>query len=164
MQQPLDVRHLDKNRFVSWMHHPTATMLDREHEDIRLPIMDEASPRSERHVRIDDHAYCFDSKKSHVVIREEPVRDHFKSSLFACLTCFWMIGGLVCFVQAVKIRCMLKNNSSPLVLLEARRRSNRLYTNLVITYVVGGMISGALVTTLLVTFIVGIKGYYSRSL
>ena len=75
-----------------------------------------------------------------------------------------MLGGLVCFVQAVKIRRMLNGKSSPLVLHEARRRSNRLYTNLVITYVVGGMISGALVTTMLVTFIVGIKGYYSRSL
>ena len=44
MQQPLDVRHLEKNRFVSWMHHPA-----HQPEEIRLPIIDDDdAPRPDR--------------------------------------------------------------------------------------------------------------------
>ncbi|CAF4304814.1 unnamed protein product, partial [Rotaria sordida] len=46
---------------------------------------------------------------------------------------------------------------------EAQKLSNCLYTNLVLTYVIGGIIIGVLIMTVLVTFIVGIKGYFSKS-
>ncbi|UJR15120.1 hypothetical protein I4U23_002085 [Adineta vaga] len=128
-----------------------------DQEDYRVPIM-ESSPKSDR-------SYCFDKKKSstkkHPIIQEAPIKDYFKASLFACITCFWMIAGIVCLFQSLKIRQLLKKNNEKFQ-DEARRRSNRLHTNLILTYVFGGMIIGVLIMTILVTFVVGIKGYFNK--
>jgi hypothetical protein len=149
-QQPLDVRHLDKNLLISWKKNTSS-----DEEDYHVPVI-HSSPKPDR-------PYCFDEKKNHVNIVETPINDYFKPSLIACLTCFWMLGGIICLIQSLKIRQLLKKNSYHLN-EQARRSSNRLYTNLILTYVVGGMIIGVLVMTILVTFVVGIKGYFSKSL
>jgi hypothetical protein len=154
MKQPLDVYHLEKNTYYNhvfdWNSH------SNEREEYRIPIM-ESSPKSDR-------SYCFDKKKhsskNRINIQETPINDYYKASLFSCLSCFWMIAGVVCLIQSIKIRRLLKTNHFQ----EARERSNRLYTNLVLTYVFGGMIFGVLVMTILVTFVVGFKGYFSKSL
>ena len=164
-QQTLEVRHLDKNSFISWKNSLVTyhnNIFDwNEQEEYRIPII-ESSPKLDKH-----QPYCFNKKKrsskNHIVIQEAPINDYFKSSLFACLSCFWMLGGIICLIQSIKIRQLLKKNNHQLK-DEARKRSNRLYTNLVLTYVFGGMIIGVLIMTILVTFVVGIKGYFSKSL
>lgn len=151
MKQPLDVYHLERNTYnnhiFNWNSNPN------EH---RIPIM-ESSPESNR-------SYCFDQKKrsskNRINIQESPINDYFKASLFSCLTCFWMIAGIVCLIQSIKIRRLLKTNNH----LKAREYSNRLHTYLILTYVFGGMIFGVLIMTILVTFVVGFKGYFSKSL
>jgi hypothetical protein len=164
-QQLLEVRSLDKNTFISWKNSLVTyhnNVFDwNEQEEHRIPII-ESSPKSDKH-----QPYCFDKKKrsskNHTIIQETPIKDYFKPSLFACLSCFWMIGGIVCLIQSIRIRQLLKENNHQLN-DEARQRSNRLHTNLIFTYVVGGMIIGVLIMTILVTFVVGIKGYFSKSL
>jgi hypothetical protein len=150
-QQPLDVRRLDKNFLTSWKK----TSIDEEEEEYRIPIIQSSSKY--------DQPYCFATKKNQLIIEETPVNDYFKASLFACLTCFWMVGGIICLIQSIKIRRLLKKNNYRLN-EQAQRSSNRLHTNLILTYVVGGMIIGVLIMTIIVTFVVGIKGYFSKSL
>lgn len=170
MQQPLNARQLEKNLFITWRnslvtYHPHALDWDLSNEEYRLPIM-EPSPRSDKHL-FSDEVYSFDKKKhankNHIIIQEPPIQDYFKASLFACLTCFWMIGGIICLIQSIQVRRLLKKNDSR-TMDEAKKRSNRLHTNLVLTYVIGGMTVAVLITTVLVTFFVGIKGYFGRSL
>lgn len=162
MKQPLDVQYLEKSSWKSayYNHVFDWNSTSNEHEEHRIPIIEEPSPKSVR-------SYCFDKKKRSsrlpVLIKEPPIKDYFKASLFACLTCFWMVAGIVCLVQSIKIRRSLKNNHRQ-INDEARKRSNRLHTNLILTYVFGGMIYGVLIMTILVTFVVGIKGYFSKSL
>ena len=152
-QQPLDVRNSNINHIFEWNSYQIYH--DKEH---RVPIVD-SSPKSTR-------SYCFDkqkpSTKDHVVTQEPPIKDYFKTSLFACVTCFWMIAGIVCLYQSFKIRQLLKKNNE-VYREEARRCSNRLHTNLILTYVFGSMVIGVFVMAILVTFVVGIKGYFSRS-
>lgn len=74
-----------------------------------------------------------------------------------------MFAGVVCLHHSIKIRQLLKKHDSESK-EHARKLSDRLYTYLVLTYVFGGIIIGVLIMTVLVTFIVGFKGYYSRSL
>ncbi len=156
-QQPLDVNYLDKNSYHNTVYDWNLYL--HEPEEYRIPII-ESSPKSDR-------PYCFDKKKrsskNQFIIQETPINDYFKASLFACLTCFWMIAGIVCLIQSIKIRRILKKNNQKFH-DEARKRSNRLHTNLILTYVFGGMIIGVLIMTILVTFVVGIKGYFSKSL
>jgi hypothetical protein len=163
-QQPLHVHRLDKNSIISWANSYQNHVFDlntytNEQEEYRIPII-ESSPKANR-------PYDFDNKKpsskNHIIVQEPPINDYFKPSLFACLSCFWMVTGIICLIQSIKIRRLLKNNNYQFN-DEARRRSNRLHTNLILTYVFGGMIIGALVMTILVTFFVGIKGYFSKSL
>jgi hypothetical protein len=179
MQQPLAVHHFDKNLFISWRnslvsYHSNILEWNRSHDDndgddraYRMPIMN-STPRTDQH-RLTNDVYAFDRQASPsgkyacIVRQTPPVRDYFKSSLFACLTCFWMIGGIVCLIQSIRIRYLLKKNRR-LSIEEAHQCSNRLYTNLILTYVFGGMIIGVLIMTVLVTFFVGIKGYFNRSL
>jgi hypothetical protein len=151
MKQPLDVYHFERSAYYNHVFDWNSNS-----NEYRVPII-ESSPKSDR-------SYCFDQKKrssrNRIVIQEPPVKDYFKASLFSCLSCFWMIAGIVCLFQSIKIRRLLKTNNHQ----EARDRSNRLYTNLVLTYVFGGMIIGVLIMTILVTFVVGFKGYFSKSL
>lgn len=164
-QQTLDARHLDKNSSISWKkpHHNHVTFDWNSHkhdqEEYRIPII-EPSPKLDR-------PYCFDQKqsssKSQIIIQEKPVKAYFQASLCACVTFFWMFAGIVCFIQSLKIRRLLKKNN-PESIDQAKDLSNRLYTNLVLTYVMGGIIIGVLIMTVLVTFIVGFKGYFSKSL
>ncbi|CAF4130223.1 unnamed protein product, partial [Rotaria sordida] len=104
-------------------------------EEYFIPIIETSSSKI-------DKLYCFDkykrSSKNEIIIQESSIKDYLKSSLYACLSCFWMC--------------------------TAQKLSNCLYTNLVLTYVIGGIIIGVLIMTVLVTFIVGIKGYFSKSL
>ena len=132
---------------------------DFDREQYPLPIIN-PSPKSDKHL-FDEINSSFKSKRQ-TTIRPTPIRDYFKSSIFSCLTCFWMIGGIVCLIQSIKIRRWLRENQRSTE--EIQRLSNRLYTNLLFTYVIGGMIIGILILTVFVTFIVGIKGYFSRSL
>jgi hypothetical protein len=153
-QQLLDVQKISwKNHVFDWNSCPN------KQEEYRVPII-ESSPKSDRF-------YCFDkqkrSSKNQIIIQEPPINDYFKASLFACLTCFWMIAGIVCLIQSIKIRKLLKKNNQQFN-DQARKYSNRLHTNLILTYVFGGMIIGVLIMTILVTFVVGIKGYFSKSL
>lgn len=159
MQQPLDARHL----FFRWISSPI-----REQE-IHLPIVN-PSPQSVKHSFHDDEIYSFDHRQTRKSIestksfyRPPPIKDYFCASIFAFLTCFWMIGGIVCLFQSMKIRRLLRSDQ-PSQLMEARKYSNRLWTNLLYTYVIGGMTIGVFILTILVTFFVGIKGYFSRSL
>lgn len=152
--QLFDVYHLEPNPRHSFHNQVFYTYNDEEH---RVPIL-QPSPSSTL-------SYCFDPKekrssKTRIIIQESPIKDYFKASLFSCVTCFWMIAGIVCLYQSMKIRRLLRTNHRE----EARRYSNRLHTNLILTYVFGGMIFGVLIMTVLVTFVVGIKGYFSRSL
>ncbi len=159
-QQPLNVHSLNKNTKISWKHSYQNHVFDwNEHEEHRIPII-QPSPKSERSNTAEKKGR---SSKHHILIQEPPIKDYFKASLFACLSCFWMIAGIVCLIQSIKIRRLLKQNSKPLD-EEARKLSNRLHTNLILTYVFGGMIVGVLIMTILVTFVVGIKGYFSKSL
>jgi len=159
MKQPLDVHQLDKNPKISWKNSVFDWNSCSNEQEYRIPII-ESSPKCDR-------PYCFDKKKrssrTPVLIREPPINDYFKRSLFSCLTCFWMIAGIVCLIQSIKIRKLLKQNNQQFK-DEARKRSNRLYTYLILTYVFGGMIFGVLIMTVLVTFLVGFKGYFSKSL
>lgn len=157
MQEPLDARHL----FFRWISPPT-----RE-EEYHLPIVN-PSPQSLKHPFKDEEIYCFDEPRrstnsSKILIRPTPIKDYFSASLFACLTCFWMVGGVVCLIQSLRIRRLIRTNQ-PGKLLEAQKYSHRLWTNLLYTYVIGGMTIGVLILTVFVTFFVGIKGYFSRSL
>lgn len=164
-QQPLDACHLNKNSIIKWKkayyNHVfdwnTPTIEKHEH---CMPIIVESSPSI-------DKRYCFEKKtrlsRNHIIIQENPIKDYFRSSLCSCLICFWMLAGIVCLIQSIKIRRLLKKNNPPSK-EEARQLSNRLYTNLVLTYVIGGIIIGVLILTVLVTFVVGLKGYFSRSL
>ena len=162
-QQPLDVRYLDKNPLITCTnsydtHGSDCTSSTNEQEEYPIPTIE--SPKT-------DKPYCFDetktSSKTSIIIEDPPIKDYFKASLFACVTCFWMLGGIVCFVQSLKIRRLLKKKNYQSD-EQAKIRSNRLYTNLVLTYVFGGMIIGVLIMTIVVTFVVGIKGYFSKSL
>lgn len=157
----LDVYHLEQN-FRDHSFHNQAfdwNTLTSNHQEHRIPIL-QSTPSSTR-------SFSFAPKrqpsKHRIVLQERPIEDYFKASLVSCLTCFWMIAGIVCLIQSWKIRRLLQSNH-PLLHEEARRRSNRLHTNLILTYVFGGMIYGVLIMTILVTFVVGIKGYFSRSL
>ena len=170
MQQPLNARQLEKNLFLTWRnslvtYHPHVLDWELSPEEHRVPIM-ESSPRSDKHL-LSDEIYSFDKKnhsnKNQIVIEDPPIRDYFKASLFACITCFWMIGGVVCLIQSIQIRRLLKKNQQQ-TMEEAEKLSNRLYTNLIVTYVVGGMIIGVLITAVAVIFFFGIKGYFGRSL
>ncbi|CAF4686219.1 unnamed protein product, partial [Rotaria sp. Silwood1] len=141
------------NHIFNW------NLYKNDQEEYCIPII-ESSP-------ILDRPYCFDKKKrlskNQIMIEESPIKDYFKASLCACLSFFWMFAGIVCLIQSIKIRHLLKRNNSQFN-DEARQLSNRLYTNLVLTYVFGIVIIGVLIMTVLVTFIVGIKGYFSKSL
>lgn len=162
MKQPLDVQYLDKSSWKNsyYNHVFDWNLSSNEREEHRIPIIEEPSPKSAR-------SYCFDKKKrssrSPVPIRESPIKDYFKTSLFACLTCFWMIAGIVCLIQSIKIRRLLKKSHRQ-AREQARQCSNRLHTNLILTYVFGGMIYGVLIFTILFVFIVGTKGYFSKLL
>ena len=155
--QLLDVYRLEPSLYHTFHNQIFYTNHDDEH---RRPILQptlSSSPSSTL-------SYCFDPKKrsskGRIVIQERPIKDYFRASLFSCITCFWMFAGIVCLFQSLKIRRLLRENRRE----EARRCSNRLHTNLILTYVFGGMIFGVLIMTILVTFVVGIKGYFSRSL
>ncbi|CAF1041472.1 unnamed protein product [Rotaria sordida] len=163
-QQPLDVHHLDKNSLVLWKKSQYNYVFNcnpykNNQEEYCIPIIESSSKI--------DRPYCFDkykrSSKNQIIIQESPIKDYFKPSLCACLSCFWMCAGIICLIQSIKIRYLLKKNH-PQFNNEARQLSNRLYTNLVLTYVLGGIIIGVLIMTVLVTFFVGIKGYFSKSL
>src|SRR5437868_4587431 len=105
-QQPLDVYYLDKNPKISWKNSYDNHVFDwnsyqNEQEEYRIPIIESSpSPKSDR-------SYCFDKKKrssKYIVIQEPPINDYFKASLFSCLICFWMIAGIICLIQSIKIR------------------------------------------------------------
>lgn len=154
----LDVHHLVHphsfhNQAFDW------NILKNNPEEYRRPIL-QPSPSSTRSFTF---APKRQSSKHHIIIQERPIKDYFQASFISCLTCFWMIAGIVCLIQSLKIRRLLQSND-PVLHEEARRRSNRLHTNLILSYVFGGMIYGVLIMTILVTFVVGIKGYFSRSL
>ncbi|CAF5009618.1 unnamed protein product, partial [Rotaria sp. Silwood1] len=137
------------NHIFNW------NLYKNDQEEYCIPIIESSS--------ILDRPYCFDKKKrlskNQIIIEESPIKDYFKASLCACLSFFWMFAGIVCLIQSIKIRHLLKRNNSQFN-DEARQLSNRLYTNLVLTYVFGIVIIGVLIMTVLVTFIVGIKGYF----
>ncbi|CAF1486577.1 unnamed protein product [Rotaria magnacalcarata] len=163
-QQPLSVHHLDKNSLVLWRKTQPNYAFDwnsysNEQQEYRIPIIEPLSTI--------EKPYCFDQKKkstkSHIIIIENPINDYFKLSLFACLSCFWMLAGIICLHQSIKIRRLLKKRDQQSE-DKARLLSNCLHTNLILTYVFGGIIIGVLVMTVLVTFVVGLKGYFSKSL
>jgi hypothetical protein len=159
-QQPLDVHYLEKNSWRnSYQNHVFDWNLTPQEQEYCIPII-ESSPKSDRTEHFEKKKR---SSKNAIIIRESPIQDYYKASLFSCLTCFWMIAGILCLIQSIKIRRLLKEKNSQSD-EEARKRSNRLYTNLILTYVFGGMIIGVLIMTILVTFVVGIKGYFSKSL
>ncbi|CAF4285167.1 unnamed protein product [Rotaria socialis] len=74
-------------------------------------------------------------------------------------TIYNLIAGIVCLHQSIKIRRLLKKHDQQSE-DKARLLSNRLHTNLILTYVFGGIIIGVLIMTVLVTFVVGLKGYF----
>ncbi|CAF0786143.1 unnamed protein product [Didymodactylos carnosus] len=108
-----------------------------------------------------DTLYCFDIEKKSPVTEQQKleIKDYFKSSLFACLTCFWMIGGVVCLIQSLHIK-RLKN----ICVEEALQKSYRLHTNLILTYIFGGVTYFILLMTIFISFFVGIKGYFGKSI
>ncbi|CAF1237686.1 unnamed protein product [Adineta steineri] len=130
-QQPLHVHNLNKNSLVPWTksHQNHTYDWNNEQEEYRIPII-QLTPRSDRSYDIEKEKSA--SIKNHIKIQEPPINDYFKPSLFACLTCFWMIAGIVCLIQSIKIRKILKKNNQQYN-DEAKRRSNCLYTNLILT-------------------------------
>ncbi|CAF4041793.1 unnamed protein product [Adineta steineri] len=130
-QQPLHVHNLNKNSLVPWTksHQNHTYDWNNEQEEYRIPII-QLTPRSDRSDNVEKEKSA--SIKNHIKIQEPPINDYFKQSLFACLTCFWMIAGIVCLIQSIKIRKILKKNNQQYN-DEAKRRSNCLYTNLILT-------------------------------
>ncbi|CAF0768219.1 unnamed protein product [Didymodactylos carnosus] len=108
-----------------------------------------------------ENPYYFDIEKETPTIEQQKskINDYFKLSLFACLTCFWMVGGIICLIQSLRIKRLKK-----VCVEQALRKSNRLHTNLILTYVFGGITYLVLVMTVLISFFVGIKGYFAKSI
>ena len=137
-EQPLNVK-------IYWKNSTT---------ECRYPIL--------KSTRRNQQVYCFEPATPSV-IRPPPINDYYRASLISCLTCFWMVTGIVCLVQSLKVRRLLKQQND-IADEKARLISNRLQTNLILTYIFGGTIYCVLIVMIVVIFLFGIKGYFGRSL